>query len=122
MTVLNRMQSNSVNKVVENYKKIAQKEENVEEYGSVGMATSGLVITIRSIIQSCKNNPELLLKIEPIVFPMIVTSLSPNCWETLDEAMECITSIMNYTKIVTDRMWSLFPHLIKIGNCKWLII
>ena len=91
-------------------------KEQEEEYGTMGMAASGFVVTVRHIIQSCQHNVELLAKLEPIIFPMVVTSLSPDGCECLDEAMECITSMMNYTKTVTDRMWSLFPHMIKIGN------
>jgi importin-7 len=102
-------------KIVENYKKLATKD-NEEEYGTLGMASSALVTTVKWILEAVKNNKELLLKIEPIIFPMVVSTLTPDGLECIDEAMECMTLIMFETKTATDRMWSLFPHLLKIGK------
>lgn len=65
-------------KIVENFKKMTEQEKDEGEFGTSGMATSGLVVTIRSIINSCKNNVEVLLKIEPVIFPMVVNSLTPD--------------------------------------------
>lgn len=64
-------------KIVENYKKIASKDTE-EEFGTLGMATSALVTTVKCILEAVKSNTELLKKIEPIVFPMVVTTLTPD--------------------------------------------
>lgn len=102
-------------KIVENYKKIASKDLD-EEYSTMGMATSALVTTVKCILEAVKSNTELLLKLEPIIFPMVANTLTPDGLECLDEGMECMTLIMYSCKTVTDRMWSLFPHLLKIGK------
>jgi hypothetical protein len=102
---------------VENYKKIAAKD-NDEEYGTLGMASSSLVTTVKCILEAVRHNSELLLKLEPIIFPMVVNTLTPDGLECLDESLECMTLIMHNTKQVSNRMWSLFPQMIKIvvGN------
>jgi len=107
-------------KIVENYKKLASKD-NDEEYGGLGMATSSLVTTIKCILEAVKNNKELLIKLEPVIFPLVVNTLTPDGLENLDEAMECMTLIMFETNDVTERMWSLFPHLLKVGKSTSII-
>lgn len=102
-------------KIVENYKRIAAKD-NDEEYGSLGMAASSLVMTIKNILEAVKLNTELVKKLEPIIFPMIVNTLTPDGIEWFDEAIECMTLIMYSCNTVTERMWSLFPHLLKVGK------
>ena len=102
-------------KIVENYKRISSKDTD-EEYGTLGMATSSLVTTVKNILEAVKQNTELVKKLEPIIFPMIVNTLTPDGLEWFDEAIECMTLIMYSCGNVTERMWSLFPHMLKIGN------
>lgn len=102
-------------KIVENYKKVFEKDTE-EDYGTYGMAASALVTTVKCIIEAVKNNHELLKKIEDIIFPMVVKTLTPDGLECLDEGLQCFTIIMYYTKQVSEKMWSLFPHLLKMGK------
>ena len=102
-------------KIVENYKRISAKDTE-EEYGTLGMAASTLVTTTKNILEAVKLNTELIKKLEPIIFPMIVKTLTPDGLECFDEAIEWMNIIMHSCNTVTERMWSLFPHLLKIGK------
>lgn len=103
-------------KLVENYKKIISKEDDDDTFNSLGMAASTLVTTVKLILEAIKHNSELLTQLEPIVFPMVMTTLTPDGLEYLDEALECLTLIMSATKTITDKMWQVFPYLFKIGK------
>jgi len=46
-------------KIVENYKRITSKDTD-EEYGTMGVAASSLVTTIKCILEAVKGNVELL--------------------------------------------------------------
>lgn len=102
-------------KIVENYKRVISKDDD-ETFNALGMAASTLVTTVKLILEAVRHNTELLMQLEPIVFPMVMTTLTPDGLEYLDEALECLTLIMSATKNITDKMWQVFPYLFKIGK------
>jgi hypothetical protein len=61
------------------------------------MAAVGCVQAITRIISSIKNNVDLLLRCEDIIYPMMLYSLTPDGMDSIEESIECIMHLAYYT-------------------------
>jgi len=83
-------------------------------YGEAGMAASSCVMAIKRIVKSVATDKENLKELQDMVFPIIVKTITPDFIDQCDETMEMANIIMYGTRTVTQKYWSIFPHLIKI--------
>lgn len=71
-------------------------------------------MTIRRILDSIAKNQELLLKIEEIIMPVLMYSLTPDGLDSIEDALDCIAMILYHgpTGRVSARLWKIFPQLL----------
>ena len=97
------------------YQRLAT-QSGEDESGESVMAAVGCVQAITRIISSIKNNVDLLLRCEDIIYPMMLYSLTPDGMDSIEESIECIMHLAYYTPKgqLSDNMWKLFPQLIYV--------
>ena len=95
--------------LVENYKRL-QKE--VDDKGETMMAASSCVSAIFKIIQGVRKHKECLGKIEEVVFPVILHSMTPDGVEHVEHAMDCATGLIYYQEKVSEKMWRVFESVL----------
>ena len=71
-------------------------------------------MTIRRIIDSVSKNIEIIQKIEEIVIPVLMYSITPDGMDSIEDALDCITMILYHGNngAITQRMWRLLPMLL----------
>ena len=87
-------------------------------WGEAAMTASCSVQAIKWVVDSVADNIQLLRELSPIIFPVVLLTLTPNFLDTMDEAIHCAIMIIYGTKEVNDQWMGLFPHMLKIvvGN------
>ena len=72
------------------------------------------VQAISKILMSVSRDKELITKLEPVMMPMIITSLEPMGVEITDECIECAIVLMYHGKEkISPLIQDLFKRLIK---------
>ena len=79
--------------LVENYKWL---QKDIDDKGETLMAASSCVSAIFKIIQGVWKHKECLAKIEEVVYPVILHSMTNDGLEHVDHAMECATGLIYY--------------------------
>jgi hypothetical protein len=83
-----------------------------DDDGESALAAQGCVVTVRRILDSISKNQELLGRVEGIVMPMLMYSLTPDGIDCIDDALDCITMIIYHGPQVSPLMWKLYPQLL----------
>lgn len=80
------------------------------------MAAVGCVTAIRRILDSVKENKEVLLRIQQLVFPILMHGLTPDGLDAIEDGLDCI-ALLIYNSVqgrLSPDMWKLFPQLLYV--------
>ena len=80
-----------------------------EDDGESALAAVGCVTAVRRIIDSVQKNAELLQKVEEVVYPLLLHSLTPDGLDAIEDSLDCIAMLLYHGKTVSVNMWKLFP-------------
>ena len=85
-----------------------------EDDGESALAAVGCVTAIRRILDSVSENPELLGRLESIIFPILMHSLTPDGMDAIEDGLDCIALLAYYGPKgrLSPHMWKLFPQLL----------
>ena len=86
-----------------------------EDDGESQLAAVGCVTALRRIIDSVSKNQQLLAKIEPIIYPILMHSLTPDGLDAIEDGLDCLALILYHGHSVSADMWNLFPQLLYVG-------
>lgn len=103
------------NQLVVSYQRLIQ--VNVEEDdGESALAAVGCVTAIRRILDSVSTNAPLLQKLEEIVFPILMHSLTMDGLDAIEDGLDCIALFVYYSTKgnITANLWKLYPQLLYI--------
>jgi hypothetical protein len=65
-----------------------------EDDGESALAAVGCVTAVRRILDSIQKNTELLMKVEEVVFPLLMHSLTPDGLDSIEDGLDCIALIL----------------------------
>jgi hypothetical protein len=80
-----------------------------DDDGESALAAQGCVVTIRRILDSVSKNQDLLAKLEEIIIPMLMFTLTPDGLDSIEDSLDCIALLLYHGRSVSQRMWKLFP-------------
>ena len=86
------------------------------------LAAAGCVTAIRRILEACNKDKIGLRQILPIIYPILLHSLTPDGLDCIDEGLDCINIFVYYAcdreSRVPAELWKLLPQMIYItaGN------
>lgn len=87
-----------------------------EDGGESANAAVECVTALSRIIRSCKNNAEVLAKLEQIIYPVLENCLSDQGLECMEEGVDCISLLVYYqgglNGHVSKPLWKLLPSLL----------
>jgi importin-7 len=89
-------------------------EDDNDDFDETGVGAMSWVTTIRKIFSAVKDNPKLMIQLEKQWFKIFIHCTTPDALEAIDDTMACETMIMHHWDHVSEELWSLFPHLVKI--------
>lgn len=69
----------------------------------------GCLDGLKQILSTCRNRPDIIVQIEPMVLPVIGYGLTPIGMEISDEALDLLTLIMRYGDKIHPKVWLMFP-------------
>ena len=102
-------------KLVMSYWRMMQaEEEDEDDFGENGLGAMSCITTIRKIFDSVKTKPELLKSLEQMCFKLFLNCTTPDGLESIDDMMACEIMMMYHWDLVSEELWSLLPHLVKI--------
>ena len=87
-----------------------------DDDGESALAAVGCVTAIRRILDSCNTNPQLISKLEDIVFPILMHGLTPDGMDAIEDVLDCIALLVYYGPQgrISPNMWKLFPQLLYV--------
>lgn len=82
-----------------------------EDDGESALAAVGCVTAIRRILDSVKENKEVLLRIQQLVFPILMHGLTPDGLDAIEDGLDCIALLIYNSEQgrLSPDMWKLFP-------------
>jgi len=82
-----------------------------DDDGESALAAVGCVTAIRRILDSVQNNKELMSKVEELVYPIMLHSLTPDGMDSIEDALDCIALLLYHgsTNGVSRNMWKVYP-------------
>lgn len=86
------------------------------------MAAAGCVTAIRRILEACNKDKQQLGAILPIVYPILLHSLTPDGLDCIDEGIDCVNIFLYYACSTETRvpaeLWKLVPQMMFVtaGN------
>jgi len=95
-------------------------DEDLEE--EKALAAAGCVTAIRRILEACSKDPQQLRQILPIIYPILLHSLTPDGLDCIEEGLDCINIFIyhacNRDSGVPVEIWKLLPQMLFItaGN------
>lgn len=92
------------------YKRLSQ-VNNDDDDGESALAAVGCVTAIRRILDSIQGNKELISRVEELVYPMMLYSLTPDGMDSIEDALDCIALLLYHGSVngVSRNMWKIFP-------------
>ena len=100
-------------KLEESYWRLIDVEDD-EGFGESGIGALTWLTTIKQIFQSLKSQPELLIKLEKLLFKMFINTTTPNGLEGLDDCLDLLAMVQFYARSISDESMSLVPHFLRI--------
>lgn len=67
-----------------------------EDDGESALAAVGCVTAIRRILDSVQCNPEVMGRIEEIVYPILMHGLTVDGLDAIEDVLDCIAIILYY--------------------------
>ena len=101
--------------LVESYKRLVKVNADDDD-GESALAAVGCVTAIRRIIDSVQKNTELIAKIEEVVYPVLLHSLTPDGLDSIEDSLDCIAMILYHGKqgAISASIWKLFAQLLYV--------
>jgi len=97
------------------YVRLSQTSAEDDE-GEGALAAVGCVTAVRRILDSIQKNKELLDKVEEIIYPMLLHSLTPDGLDSIEDGLDCIAMVLYHgsNNGVSKNMWKIFPQLLYV--------
>ena len=92
-------------------------EENDWEEGESIMAALASLQSIRRVINCIQKDTALLAQIEPIIYPVLLHSVTIDGLDSIEEGLDCITMLLFFAyknKEISEQLWKIFPQLLFI--------
>lgn len=100
------------------YKRCIKQDQNGDdEWGESILAACGAVSSLRRILDALQNDLPLMYKVEEIIYPVLLHSLTVDGLDAIEEGIECITILLYYgykTNPISSNLWRLFPQLLYV--------
>ncbi len=87
--------------------------DKLEYVDDVSLAALGVLNTISTLILTLENTPEVIFKLEDILFPIISRALESEMIDLYGEVFEIIDSCSFSSKTISPTMWKVFEMLYK---------
>lgn len=100
-------------KLEESYWRLIDVDDD-EGFGESGIGALTCLTTVKQIFQSLKSQPELLIKLEKLLFKMFLNTTTPNGLEGLDDCLDLLAMVQFYARSVSEESMSLVPHFLRI--------
>ena len=87
-----------------------------DDDGESALAAVGCVTAMRRILDSVKENKDLLLRIQQLVFPILMHGLTPDGLDAIEDGLDCI-ALLVYNAVpgrLGPDMWKLYPQLLYV--------
>ncbi|XP_047315810.1 importin beta-like SAD2 [Impatiens glandulifera] len=85
----------------------AEEEEEADDPGS--LAAVGCLRAISTILESVSRLPDLFVKVEPILLPLMHRMLTTDGQEVFEEVLEIVSYMTFFSPTISINMWSLWP-------------
>ena len=95
--------------LINNYKRLSKLTD--EEDADAALTSVGCLCAVKQILKSVCNDAALLAQLELEVYPVVLYTLTPDGIDTVEEGIECLTLLLYYLPTVSEKLWSLFPHM-----------
>lgn len=97
------------------YKRLCQTNVDDDD-GEGAMAAVGCVTAIRRILDSISEQKELISRVEELIYPMLLHSLTPDGMDSIEDGLDCIALLLYHGSQngVSAHMWKMFPQLLYI--------
>ena len=101
--------------LVSAYKRLSQTNAEDDD-GEGAMAAVGCVTAIRRILDSISEQKEIVSKVEELIYPMLLHSLTPDGMDSIEDGLDCIALLLYHGSQngVSPHMWKIFPQLLFI--------
>lgn len=101
--------------LVQNYQRLIQVTVE-EDDGESALAAVGCVTAIRRILDSIKDNKDLLIRIQALVFPILMHGLTPDGLDAIEDGLDCIALLVYNSEKgrLSPDMWKLYPQLLYV--------
>lgn len=99
-------------KLVNSYRKVVISD--IDDRGESMMAASSYVSALRRIIDAVHEHKEVILKIETLIYPIILHSLTPAGIEYIEDTLDCATLCVFHAKQITPEMWTIFTKTLML--------
>jgi hypothetical protein len=80
----------------EQYTRLVSQDQNEDDDGESIMAALASLSSIRRVLHSIQSNEQLLSEIEPVIFPVLLHSVSIDGLDSIEEGLDCITMLIYY--------------------------
>lgn len=103
--------------LVDQYKRLIQVDMDDDD-GESALAAVGVVTAIRRVLDACSKDREILLKLQDIVYPILMHALTPDGIDAIEDGFDCIALLAYYIgdggQRLSPAMWKLFPQMLHI--------
>lgn len=87
-----------------------------DDNGDGALTAVGCMAAIRCILESIKDQKESVARIEELIQPIILHSLTPDGMDNIEEALSCIALVLYHGNQngVSHNIWKIFPQLLYV--------
>lgn len=107
-------------KLTNKYRTLVAEEQNDDddEAEEKALAAAGCVTAIRRIIEAINKDKQGLVQILPVIYPILMHSLTPDGLDVIEEGLDCINIFIYYacdrTTRIPAELWKLLPQMLFI--------
>lgn len=99
--------------LVTQYQRLIQVDVD-EDDGESALAAVGCVTAIRRLLDSVNKEPNMLLQLQSVIYPILMHGLTPDGLDAIEDGLDCIAIILYYGNQVNSDMWRLLPQMLYI--------
>ena len=83
--------------LIKSYQRMVNADVDSDD-GETALAAMGCVTAIRRILNSAKENKELMQRLEEKVYPIILFSFTPAGLDSIEDGLDCATIFLHYSE------------------------
>lgn len=89
-----------------------------DDDGESALAAVGCVTAIRRVLDSIKNDKNLLLQLKPIIYPILLHGLTPEGMDAIQDGLDCLALLIYHggKDLVGQDLWTLYPQMLLITS------